>query len=850
MTRAHIAYIPSSHLDLFWLGNYKTCLDRGAEIIKQYVDRCVATEDETFLIESVVFAAHFLARFPEYREALARLVREGRVEVGAAYVDRWENLILGESHIRNIQLGKEWYREALGLDNALVTHPDLPGLVPQIAQIYAQAGIRYYVTSRKVYAHGSVWRYRAPDGSTLLMLNWPRHYVYVPLDLADIPDDRRGSLWVAPLDLEATQAGFPRGVIPISGSAGDLADRETFRQRYGASLEDAVAANRARYPEIEFTYTTPSRLLRPYEDATDIPEQAGEVPSVWGVAADEEVAFFRRDRHGESMLLTAETLAAVAEHLGLDWRPATTSTWQGTFYEGAFFARKDPISRGHEFHELWRMHVFTQDHNGGGQEGALSSFQKRVIQERLDTYSGEIIDHTLDQVAGSLAATGDCLLVFNPHGRAWSGPLAVTVPEDRWAGGDRVLDQDGQALVAQVERRLPGAVTVQVAVPDVPAVGYRAFGVGRGGTPTVGPHVLIDDDVATLRLRNAVVEVVMDRRTGSIAHLVDLHRSQEWGGADVGRLSAVREVGTDVTLRTDESQPPLSDALVRIDDPESGPLFTRVCVHKTLHDATVEQTVTLWADAARVDVEVRLYWWGAHDLQLRCGLPSVPDTADITYGSPFYSAGWDDALPDAAPRNRDEILPDDYAHYREVQGWLHLRGAMGGLTVCTAHPAFHHGAEGLAAVLMRTSPSCGDNRLYWENAGEQVYRFVFLLGEQEWREADVSHHGASYLKPPVARLGAAQGGGQLPSTRGFLEVNGDGTLLSSLYPAATPGTTFARLYDALGTGGSVRVSGALAAACADAVDLLGGNRSPLAGQSGAWHLALTPWRIQTIRLGS
>ena len=140
MSRPTFAYLPSSHLDLFWLGNYKTCLERGAEILRQYVERCMAASDETFLVDTVVFAEYFLQRHPELRSAFLQLVREGRLEIGCAYIDRWETLILGESLIRNVQIGKRWCREVLELDNEVVTHPDLPSMTPQIAQIYRAGG--------------------------------------------------------------------------------------------------------------------------------------------------------------------------------------------------------------------------------------------------------------------------------------------------------------------------------------------------------------------------------------------------------------------------------------------------------------------------------------------------------------------------------------------------------------------------------------------------------------------------------------------------------------------------------------------------------------------------------------
>ena len=74
---ATIAYIPTSHLDLFWLGSYKSCLARGVDVIRQYVDRCLESPEETFLIETAVFAEEFLRRYPEYHDLSALYTTDG-----------------------------------------------------------------------------------------------------------------------------------------------------------------------------------------------------------------------------------------------------------------------------------------------------------------------------------------------------------------------------------------------------------------------------------------------------------------------------------------------------------------------------------------------------------------------------------------------------------------------------------------------------------------------------------------------------------------------------------------------------------------------------------------------------
>src|SRR5690606_26838268 len=185
--------------------------------------------------------------------------------------------------------------DVLGIEPVLATHPDLPSLVPQTSQIYAQAGIKYYVTSRKVFEDGAVWRHVAPDGTRLLYLNWPRHYMYFPLNSDDLPRTMDG--WGATgIDVEQTSKAFPLGVIPINGSAADLTEPASFKARYGDYLWNLVEENRKKYPQFDFTYTVPSAVLEPYLEVEGLPERHGEIPSVWGVACDEEVGFFRRNR--------------------------------------------------------------------------------------------------------------------------------------------------------------------------------------------------------------------------------------------------------------------------------------------------------------------------------------------------------------------------------------------------------------------------------------------------------------------------------------------------------------------------------------------------------------------------
>ena len=655
-----IGYIPTSHLDLFWLGNYKSCLARGVEVIRQYVDRCLETKDETFLLETAVFAEEFLRRYPEYRQRLVGLVKDGRVEVGAAYIDRWEHRPLGESHIRNLVLGKRWYQEVFGQDNKLATHPDLPSFVPQTPQIYARAGVKYYATTRKLFPDGAIWRFRAPDESFITVLHYPVHYTYLPMDKDEVPST--GSDHQV-LDLVESLQMFPLGVVPVSGGAGDLSDRETFRSTYGKYLDELVADHRDRYKELLFTYTTPSRVLGQYDMYEPMPELRGEVPSVWGIGIPNGSNVYAAERLVEASLLTAEMLAGIAEGQGLDWRPDGSSSWQGVYYESAYFDRKDPIERGREFSEIWKMHVFCQDHNAGGEEATLSEFQKQVREQRCSTYSEEVITTVLGQFTGVGEGSAGSLVVFNPHPYDWADPVALEIPSDVDLDKLHISVGSGSErshVPWQLDESTGDTWRINVRPPSVPPIGYRVCDIEETAEngeryANTGVSVVKGKDGTTLD--DGVLRLTVSNATGNLVELADLVRGVDWGGDHLGRIYGLKECGTDAALVISEAPGEVEAKVVSSEVVAIGPLFARLRVVKDLRGCAVQQWYTLWAGSGRVDCRTEIRWDGARNWHVRQGLPTATHPRDVVYGSPFFASRWTDIMPGAGPETPMRLLP-------------------------------------------------------------------------------------------------------------------------------------------------------------------------------------------------
>lgn len=827
-----VSLIPTSHLDLFWLGDYRRCLSRGDEVLGHYIDRCLQHPDETFQIDTVIFLEHFLDSHPEREADVRRLFDEGRLEVGAAYVDRWENLVCGETLIRNIRIGQQVLADRLDLRTRLVIHPDLPGLNTQMAQICAQAGIDFYVTARKLHQEGRVWRLRGPDGSGLVVMTWPMFYVFVPFSQSDIPPHPgRNFTRGRTLPLEGLAERYPLGHVGISAGAGDLTDSGHFQAAYGLDVRELLENCRRRYPQTDWRFGIAADLLAPYAapDAPPLAEVREAVPSVWGVGATEDFRLIPAFRRNEALLLAAESAAGLALLDGRPAIPSRTHDWRGAYGEIAFFAdafcaHDDPPVRGAELDWLWRMHLFVQDHNGGGMDGVLSTFQKQLRADRQAEYCRQILTTALDwQQAGGQPA------LFNPVAGRAEGPL-VTPPEPQL-----------QALAAAH----PGAAQTLTA-----ADGSSRLALAHAPLTGLGLHPLVPvvpggrlDLVTTpagLRAESAHLRLELDAATGA-ARLTDTAGGQVWAGLG-SRIEAHGETGSDVTLRMDRDRRRTS-RLLRVEPVAAGPLAVQIRVTQDLLDARWTTLYTLWADQPRLEVEGHVAWHGERGWQIRLPLADGIAPERVTYGTPFHCSPWPEAPAALNPGfNVEEILPEDHPNYREAVHWLHLAGEAGGLTLTTDHAAFALDAGALSAVLMRTVASVGDPRLHCAHAGVNTWSFTLQTSPADWRAARAAALGQARWRTPLPGFVA-----ELPDGP-ELTLDQPDVVVSALQPTPGGKGLELRLANLCGEVRQVRLGGRLARLEARLTDLQGRDLGAVPREGAGLVLDLGPWKLATMTL--
>ena len=846
MARPQLIYIYESHLDLFWIGDYRYCLERGRHVIKEYVDRCVEHPDEAFLLETVVFLEHFLKEHPDYEDTIRQLWTEGRLDIGAAYVDIIEHLVPGESQIRNIVRGKRWCLDRLGIDTRLAAHADLPGLIPQVAQIYRQAGIDCYSTSRKVFPNGQAWVHVAPDGTGLRVFSHPVHYDFHELrrNAAELNEGRG---WGSYLDPEEALRGFPLGKVVLSAGASDQADPACFRKRHGRSAREFVDEYRETFPEYEFRFGTVSAMMQEYEGRDDdLPHLSGEIPSVWGMTSVPST-FFQTARRLEGRLLTAEFMASLGRWHGLPSIAEERDEWHGTLYERLYYLGNDPIPRGGELDELWKMHIFICDHNFSGNFASQTAFDKRTIQERALSYADQMVAHGLGCLGGE-PATGGCLLVFNPLSRPRSEPVEVDLPPELVRDGLSFRDHEGRRVPWQPADG--DEETKAVLLPSVPAAGYAVLTMEEGADDVdrdAGPVVGNGKEEVSIEAEN--VGVVVDKQTGAITGLSDRRSGADWGSEGLGKLYAVYEEKFDVPLGVDESRVLAEEEVHAVEVSATGPLFATVTITKSILKAHVTQKVTVWqAPVDAVDIETTVLWHGQRRVQMRQCLPTAAAREDVFYGTPFCGNNWPNVVPGSGPRNPDEMANMAHWHdYRELQLWVHQKRAGSALSMSSLHATYHWGRAGLEAILMRTTPSGADPRFFWEHAGRREFAFRFRFADADAPLSRPSRMGQEAMCPLVVAKVGGPGLAALPPGRSFVELDGEGLILSAVHPAEDGDGIMVRFFESAGkpVRAIVRVEGASGM---ERVDLLGKSLESLPVADHAAALDVGPHKIVTLRV--
>jgi alpha-mannosidase len=843
--KSAVYIVPFSHLDLFWLGTQEECLSRGNRVITKAIQLAEKYPDFRFLLEDDDFVANFVdsSRGLTELETFRRLVKEGRIEVAPKWAAIYQNLPRGEALVRNVVVGKEYAREVLGVDPKVAHLGDIPGFTRQYPQILSKADVPYAMVTRMFPPDRSLFRWKAPDGSTTLAWHAIKGYGW-GADLGlheDLNEQRLAAVTREVKEVQATTSG------PLyMGWGTDL-------WAPSQKLVENVAVLNQRLSPIQFRLATAAEYFHAAAATRDIPELSGEITGSWGNLTVSMVGLWPPAIAATDALVNAEKFAAINDALGYTPYPAP------------------------QFESLWRMTLKSMDHNNDGQGGEIGDERKAGYAEEAYLSAGQILRDSLRNIAERVQhpfPVSTPIVVFNPL--SWTRDdlvkTHVTLYGDVNPGeiGDydnamRLVDEKGTAIPFQIEQYSEWssrALEIVFIARGVPSLGYKTYYLVPADKPDGFPkacEVKLESDEEVNRTSHAmgsdVVEneyyrVAIDRATGRleifdkelnriIERNVEIAAAEERGGDD---LSVVAPTGRTIV-----------HVINSVELEENGPVRTVMRITGELAGMRLIQRIALYRGLKKIDLENSLDWTPGRSMNVEQVFPLPQPSAEVRWGIPFGTATAADMMPNAGPQAPDEMPREVWSKWRQIQDWVFAGNKEWGYTVASDHQFLAVDDTSIRAGMLRGtlySPLHvvreGKPTLsVWPRAGKYVFHYSLSSGKGDWAAAKSWRAGMDFNMPliPVTAVNELSQK-PLPPERSFLSIDADNLVLTALKKAHRDGAIVLRLFDIRGE------------AAESPIRFLGRHRSFRAANlleedlpSGQQNvLRVQPYEISTIKL--
>ena len=147
---ATVYSIGHTHIDVAWKWPVKQTRQKAVRSFLTVLNLMDQYPEYKFMSSQPQLYQFVKEEAPQLYERIKERIKEGRWEVeGGMWLEADCNLASGESLIRHILYGKQFFKEEFGVDNNEVLWlPDVFGYSVALPQILVKSGIRYFVTTK------------------------------------------------------------------------------------------------------------------------------------------------------------------------------------------------------------------------------------------------------------------------------------------------------------------------------------------------------------------------------------------------------------------------------------------------------------------------------------------------------------------------------------------------------------------------------------------------------------------------------------------------------------------------------------------------------------------------------
>ena len=182
----------NAHIDAAWLWPWTETVDVARRTFATALQLMDEYPKYTYTQSAAAYDEWICDKYPSQCQQIKDRVKEGRWEmVGGMWVEPDLNMPDGESLVRQLLIGKRYFKDQFGVDVRIGWNPDSFGYTWQLPQIYKKSGVDYFVTQKMAWNDTNqlplkLFWWESPDGSRVLSY-FPHDYVnqIEPVRIAD-----------------------------------------------------------------------------------------------------------------------------------------------------------------------------------------------------------------------------------------------------------------------------------------------------------------------------------------------------------------------------------------------------------------------------------------------------------------------------------------------------------------------------------------------------------------------------------------------------------------------------------------------------------------------------------------
>ncbi len=141
--------IGHTHIDIAWLWTIDQTREKAQRSFATVIELMKRYPEYKFMSSQAVLYKMVKEECPELYEEIKAMIKAGRWEVeGAMWVEADCNLSSGESLVRQVQYGKNFFRDEFGVESRVLWLPDVFGYSAALPQILRKSDVDWFVTSK------------------------------------------------------------------------------------------------------------------------------------------------------------------------------------------------------------------------------------------------------------------------------------------------------------------------------------------------------------------------------------------------------------------------------------------------------------------------------------------------------------------------------------------------------------------------------------------------------------------------------------------------------------------------------------------------------------------------------